>query len=128
MKWKRSKKSGSDLKPRPEEQAANQVPTIDTCAGSKFDGTMDTSLDTSEERDDCGMDDLGNENIDVTELDFDEEDEEGEGTGVSSRADDPMSAQLCRPLVTHSGKEAEVLQNLQFHKNGDVLNIVEPMH
>ncbi|RUS76992.1 hypothetical protein EGW08_015249 [Elysia chlorotica] len=131
MKWKRSKKSGSDVKPRSEEQAANQVPTIDTCAGSKFDVAMDTSLDTSEEREDLAMiDDVGNENIDVTELDYDEEDEEGEATvAVGSPADDSMSAQqLCRPLVGHSGKEADVLHNLQFHKTNDVLSMVEPMH
>ncbi|GFS19341.1 hypothetical protein ElyMa_003286800 [Elysia marginata] len=128
MKWKRSKKSGSEMKPRSEEQAANQVPTIDTCAGSKFDITMDTSLDTSEERENCVDDDLGNENIDVTELDYEDEDEEGEGTGDNSGLEEPMSAQLCRPLLPHPGKETEVLQNLQFHKNNDILNMVEPMH
>ncbi|GFO37256.1 L-asparaginase-like [Plakobranchus ocellatus] len=127
MKWKRSKKSVNDMKPRPEEHAANQVPTIDTCAGSKLDVTMETSLDTSDERDECVLDDAGNENIDVTELDYDDEENEGEATGVHGEPAS-ISSHLCRPLVTHAGKDTEILHNFQFHKSADMLNMVEPMH
>ncbi|BFZ22754.1 hypothetical protein BsWGS_25793 [Bradybaena similaris] len=112
MKWKRSKKSSSDSKPRPEE-SANQKLSSDA---SKPHDHTDVSLDTSDERDECGLDDIGNENIDVTELDY--EDDE---------VDSPSQVRMCRSLPG-GGPGQEVLQNLHIHKNSDILNIIETMH
>ncbi|XP_059152100.1 motor neuron and pancreas homeobox 1-like [Physella acuta] len=103
MKWKRSKKSSSDPKPRAEE-STNE---------NKALAKMDDALDTTDEREES--DDMGNENIDVTELDYD--DEEGEGEMVEEK--------VCR-TIQHA--EQGVLQNIPFLKNNDGLNMVEAIH
>ncbi|CAG5126131.1 unnamed protein product [Candidula unifasciata] len=113
MKWKRSKKSSSDPKPRPEESTNQKL--LSSEANKPNDHT-DASLDTSDERDECGLDDIGNENIDVTELDYEDEEDES-----------PSQVRVCRSLPG-GGQVQDVLQNLHIHKNSDILNMIEPMH
>ncbi|KAH9505776.1 hypothetical protein Btru_055765 [Bulinus truncatus] len=108
MKWKRSKKSSSDCKSRTDESGNHNNNNAGSHPVNKTGSVADGSLDASDDKD--GMDDIGNENIDVTELDYD--DEEG-------------PEDMYRPMPGH---DQEVLQNLQFIKNGDGLNMIEAMH
>uniref|UniRef100_A0A2C9K629 Homeobox domain-containing protein n=1 Tax=Biomphalaria glabrata TaxID=6526 RepID=A0A2C9K629_BIOGL len=102
MKWKRSKKSSTDCKSRSEDSSN---PNLGSSHGSKPSQVADESMETSEDKED-----IGNENIDVTELDYDEDD---------------GPEDMYRPLP---GNEQEVLQNLQFMKNSEGLNMIEAMH
>lgn len=105
MKWKRSKKSTSDPKPRAEESTNENKAHGDLAK-------MDDALDTTDEREES--DDMGNENIDVTELDYEEEEEE-----------EMMEEKACR-TIQHA--DQGVLQNIPFLKNNDGLNMIEAIH
>nr|AGC24172.1 Mnx [Lymnaea stagnalis] len=112
MKWKRSKKSSSDPKPRHDDSANQNKHLADR---RKPDDATDASLDTSDEKDEGGSEDIGNENIDVTEIDYDDDDD----TDVLGHGD------LCR---TAQAKEQDMMHGLPFLKNSDALNMIEPMH
>ena len=137
MKWKRSKKPPSEQKPRDDQPTSGSRATCDVTKNDVIDASLDTSED---------IDDVMDENIDVTELDYsdderEEEDEEREerfqqGAGlVEGRGLEGGSGQGaglgCAPVhlgMPHSGDQ-DMLMNLHnIHKQSDVLNMVEPMH
>lgn len=127
MKWKRSKKAAVEARQQKDEtNNADKAKKDSANVTSASDAEKtDTSLDTSGEKDHEGDDDMSAENIDVTEIDdeFDQDDAEmsDSESAVSMTVGEGVSS-----LVT--SQEPEMMQNIPFHGASEVRNVVEPSH
>jgi hypothetical protein len=129
MKWKRSKKAAQEARQQKDDVNSDKNKSGDitgTLTSPSDADKTDTSLDTSGEKGNVDDDDdMSGENIDVTEIDEDDDDELAEMSEEDSAIDVTMGDGSGGGSVM-AAPETELVQNLSAFP--EVRSMVEPSH